>query len=222
MNTYILQQINEFQSKGAAYNALLGLRYSNLCVKSDYASLLPVNVYIDGMEVNLEEVANVNQPSEFQLGVFPKNPDNMNDIIDGIYEAHPEFKMEIKSIDGSREKEKAFVLYTMPEVDKNRRKMLNDAVETLYEECKGKLELIYGEYQAKLATAAVNAKKKDIDDTNKALDDAYEALKKQAKGMLEQKQKDIEEGYLRYLEQHEEAGDDGANAGHSFRISDYQ
>ena len=34
MNTYILQQINEFQSKGSAYSALLALRYANLCVKS--------------------------------------------------------------------------------------------------------------------------------------------------------------------------------------------
>ena len=222
MNTYILQQINEFQSKGSAYSALLGLRYSNLCVKSDYASLLPVNVYIDGMEANLEEVANVNQPTEYQLGVFPKTPDNMNDIIDGIYEAHPEFKMEIKSIDGSQDKDKAFVLYTMPEVDKDRRKMLSDAVEALYEECKGKLEFIYGEYKAKLITEALNAKKEDLDETQKALDEANETLKKQIKGLFERKQQDIEEGYRRYLRQNEDLDDDGGNDGHSFRISDYQ
>ena len=47
--------------------------------------------------ISIEDVANVNMPNEFQLGVFPKEPSQLPDIIAAIYEAHPEFKMEKKS-----------------------------------------------------------------------------------------------------------------------------
>ena len=84
MNIIILAMIKEAQSKMSAYNALLGYRFMNMCVKAEVASLLPVTVSTDLAEQNLEEVAMVNQPNEYQLGVFPKNEMFFQNIVDGI------------------------------------------------------------------------------------------------------------------------------------------
>ena len=183
----------------SGYVGLLNFRYLNLCVKAEIASLLPVIVFIDGQEANIEEVANVNMPNEYQLGVFPKDPSQLSDIIAAIYEAHPEFKMEKKSTGDTEDESSQFVLYTMPEVDKDRHDLLMDAVKSLYDECRARLKTIYSEYQAKFAELLVKVSPQEAEEAKKALDDLNDKCHEMVVDLLNKKQDEIEEAYQRYL-----------------------
>lgn len=188
----------------SGYIGLLSFRYMNLCVKAEIASLLPVIVFIDGQETNIEDVANVNMPNEFQLGVFPKEPSQLPDIIAAIYEAHPEFKMEKKSTGDTEDESSQFVLYTMPEVDKDRYDLLMDAVKSLYDECRARLKAIYSEYQARFVELLVKVSPQEAEEAKKALDDLNDKCHDMVIDLLNKKQDEIEEAYLRYLEEKEQ------------------
>lgn len=204
MNNYTISEIEKAQKKMSGYIGLLSFRYMNLCVKAEIASLLPVIVFIDGQETNIEDVANVNMPNEFQLGVFPKEPSQLPDIIAAIYEAHPEFKMEKKSTGDTEDESSQFVLYTMPEVDKDRYDLLMDAVKSLYDECRARLKAIYSEYQARFVELLVKVSPQEAEEAKKALDDLNDKCHDMVIDLLNKKQDEIEEAYLRYLEEKEQ------------------
>lgn len=204
MNNYTISEIEKAQKKMSGYIGLLSFRYMNLCVKAEIASLLPVTVFINGQETNIEDVANVNMPNEFQLGVFPKEPSQLPDIIAAIYEAHPEFKMEKKSTGDTEDESSQFVLYTMPEVDKDRHDLLMDAVKSLYDECRARLKAIYSEYQARFVELLVKVSPQEAEEAKKALDDLNDKCHDMVIDLLNKKQDEIEEAYLRYLEKKEQ------------------
>ena len=204
MNNYTISEIEKAQKKMSGYIGLLSFRYMNLCVKAEIVSLLPVTVFIDGQETNIEDVANVNMPNEFQLGVFPKEPSQLPDIIAAIYEAHPEFKMEKKSTGDTEDESSQFVLYTMPEVDKDRHDLLMDAVKSLYDECRARLKAIYSEYQARFVELLVKVSPQEAEEAKKALDDLNDKCHDMVIDLLNKKQDEIEEAYLRYLEKKEQ------------------
>ena len=201
MNHIIISQIDEAQKRMGGYIALLNYRFKNLCVKADIAVLLPVSVYADGEELNIEDVANVNMPDDYQLGVYPKEENDLQSIIQGIYEAHPEFKLEMKSTDDSEESK--YLLYTMPEVDKNRRDFLINGVKGLYEECQVRMDAVYAGFQTRLAELMTNASAQDVEDANKALEEAYDKCNNIVDELYSKKKQEIEEGYQRYLEEKE-------------------
>lgn len=204
MNNYVISEIESAQKKMSGYIALLNFRFMNLCVKAEVASLLPVTVYIDGQECNIEEVANVNMPNEYQLGVYPKDPERLPDIIAAIYEAHPEFKMEKKTIGDSDDEASMIALYTMPEVNKDRYDLLMNAVKGLHEECKTRLDKIYGDYQARFAKMLVDAPSQDVEEAKKALDELNDKCRDMERDLLIKKEDEIEEAYQKYLREEEE------------------
>ena len=218
MNHIIISQIDEAQKRMGGYIALLNYRFKNLCVKADIAVLLPVSVYADGEELNIEDVANVNMPDDYQLGVYPKDENDLQSIIQGVYEAHPEFKMEMKSTDDSEESK--YLLYTMPEVDKNRRDFLMNGVKGLKDECLVRIEAVYADYQARFAKILVNVSDQDVAEANKALDKARRQCKEMVDDLLFQKEQEIEEGYQRYLEEKEkqQEEEEEMNFSQSFRM----
>ena len=222
MNNMIISQIDEAQKRMSGYIALLNYRFKNLCVKADIAALLPVSVYANGEELNIEDVANVNMPDEYQLGVYPKEVEDLQPIIQGIYEAHPEFKMEIMSTDDSEDEASKYVLYTMPEVDKNRRDFLMTGVKGLYEESRARIEAVYAKYQARFAEMLVNASVQDANDANKALEDAYDRCSDMTEQLLKQKQQEIEDGYEKYIEDQEQKKEMEFDYSKGFRMYDVE
>ena len=222
MNNMIISQIDEAQKRMSGYIALLNYRFKNLCVKADIAALLPVSVYANGEELNIEDVANVNMPDEYQLGVYPKEVEDLQPIIQGIYEAHPEFKMEIMSTDDSEDEASKYVLYTMPEVDKNRRDFLMTGVKGLYEESQARIEAVYAKYQARFAEMLVNASVQDANDANKALEDAYNRCSDMTEQLLKQKQQEIEDGYEKYIEDQEQKKEMEFDYSKGFRMYDVE
>ena len=194
MNNYVITEIDDAQKKMSAYVTLLSYRYMNLCVKAELGALMPVNVYIGDESYNIEDVANIYSPDEFQFEVYPKNENNQQAIIQGVYEAHPEFKMEMKHDGGS------YILYTMPVVDENRHDLLQNAIKGLYEECCGRIDAIHAEFKARMLEnlTKVGVSKTETDEALQALDDLRQKSMNMADHQLDQKQNEIDEALARY------------------------
>ena len=210
MNNYITFELTDFAKKLKGYNMLFNYRMTNLCVKAEPTALMPVTVVLTDAEYNLEEVANVLKPDDFSFDVYPKNANNLQEIIAGIFDVHPEFKMELKTDKAEHEggEDKQHVLYTMPPVDKNRRKLLNEAAKTFHKECVINLDVAYAELQARLVEPYLTMAPLEIDEARKAFKKAYDIAKGQCDKMLEQKQNEIEEGYQRYLTEYNDRYDE--------------
>ena len=225
MNNYVITEIDTAQKKMGAYIALLNYRYMNLCVKAELGALMPVTVYLGNEAYNIEDVANINNPDEFKFGVYPKNDNNLQDIIEGIYESHPEFKMEIKSSDGSDDADKRFILYTMPEVDKNRHDFLQDGVKALHAECCTRIDAIYAQIKASLLEnmAKANLPKADVDEAMKALDETRQNCLDSVNEQLLKKQEEIDEALTRYEEEQQRKAEENReyDVTQGFRMSDY-
>lgn len=194
MNNYVITEIDDTQKKMSAYVTLLSYRYMNLCVKAELGALMPVNVYIGDDSYNIEDVANIYSPDDFQFAVYPKNENNQQAIIQGVYEAHPEFKMEMKNDGGS------YILYTMPVVDENRHDLLQNAIKGLYEECCGRIDAIHAESKARMLEnlTKVGVSKAETDEALQALDDLRQKGMDMADHQLDQKQNEIDEALVRY------------------------
>ncbi len=210
MNNYITFELTDLAKKLKGYIMLFNYRLSNFCVKAEPTALMPVTVVLADAEYNLEEVANIMKPDDFSFDVYPKNQNNLQEVINGIFDAHPEFKMKLKTDKAENEggEDKHHVLYTMPPVDKNRRKLLNEAAKTFHKECVVNLDVTYAELQARLVEPYTKMSPLEIDEARKAFKKAYDSAKDQCDKMLELKQNEIEEGYQRYLTEYNDRYDE--------------
>ena len=233
MNSFLLIQTDEVNRKMDGYIVLLSFRYMNLCVKAEVASLMPVNVIDDGTEFDIEEVADVAVANDYQMVVYPKYPELLNPIIEGIAEAHPEFKLSIKKgrmtyanpddtddDDDSDMKPKTepvnldkfpagelgedntglFLVYTMPEVDKNRRDLLTTAVKSLHAECMMRIDSLYAHHAEIFTNFLMNATSiKDGDLLKNRLTEIYDQHKERADMLRDEKIQEIDEAYANYM-----------------------
>ena len=212
MNIALLKTIQDANAKFGAYYGLLDLRYKNLCVKSDGTSLLSARITNAAGEMNIEDAASVTQPNDYQLAVFPNDEMYLQDIVEGVFEAHPEFKMQIMVADENGAKEfnendadaknqgQKYLLYTMPEVNKERYDFLNDGVKGLHKECKSKVEIVNFDAKQQLVEGSFISTQKDMDDANDKLEQVYEKTKEMVDELLEKKLEEIEEGYKKWQE----------------------
>ncbi len=202
MNLFFATTVNDAERKMVGYVTLLDFRYMNLCIKSEPASLMPVNVLFGTEEQNIEEVSQIGVPDDFHLAVIPKFDDAIPYIVKGIASAHPEFKLEMKTMEINGE-EKKYLLYEMPEVDQNRRDLLNGAVKSLHDEAKIRIDGIKADTKMSFGELLKDSPQ-DLDEVNKAVDDAYDNYIGKIDDLLFDKEQEIEEGYKRYLETHHE------------------
>ena len=202
MNVFITSQIESVEKKMAGYHALLSYRYSNLCVKADPASLLSVTLVMGSTEKDIEEVAEVAKPKDdYHLIVIPKMQDFIMDINQAVQVAHPEFKVEQKPL-GDGHDQHRFLLSEMPEVDKDRRDFLNQAVDSLYDECKARIEAVTNEQKMTFAEF-LSGKPEELKEANDQLNKSHDDYMAKIQSLLNQKRQEIEEGYQRYLITHE-------------------
>lgn len=209
MDLFLLTRVNSFQEKASGHLALLGYRYMNLCVKAEVAALLPVTVNVMGTNSHLEDVAMIATPDDYHFAIYPKIEENdyIQQIVSGILFSHPEFKLSIKKTQILNE-EKQYLEYEMPEVDKNRRDLLNEAVKTLYDETKVKIEKLYAEEKATLVDLKKAFNDEDIKKADEELDKNHDLALDKILDIKLQKLDEVEAGYQRYLTMHpdEEAG----------------
>ncbi len=205
MRPIINTVIEDSKSRLNGYVMLLNFKYNNLCVKAEGAALLGVDVRVDGTVMDLEKTATVMQPRDDQFLVIPNDPYLVESIIKGIFEMHPEFKMEMKFLDEDiKDPSTRHMLYTMPEVNKDRRDLLVQAVDSLYDETKVQLELTANKDRINLINDLRGLPAEEIKEVEEAMDEAYNQYKDMAEKIHEEKVKEIEEGYERYLENHPE------------------
>ena len=209
MDLFLLTRVNSFQEKASGHLALLGYRYMNLCVKAEVAALLPVTVNVMGTNSHLEDVAMIATPDDYHFAIYPKIEESyyIQQIVNGILFSHPEFKLSMKKTKILNE-EKQYLEYEMPEVDKNRRDLLNEAVKTLYDEVKVNIEKIYAEEKAALVDLKEAFNDEDIKKTDEDLDKNHDLVLDKILNIKIQKLDEVEAGYQRYLTMHpdEEAG----------------
>ena len=210
MNNYIAFEISEFQKKLNGYNMLFNYRMSHLCVKVEPTALMPVTVILANAEYNLEEVADIIKVDDFSIDVYPKNQNNLQQVIDGIFDVHPEFKMELKTdkaeTEGGEDKHHAF--YTMPEVNKDRRDLLNDLTKTFHKECQINLDATYAELQVRLVEPYTKMSLTEVDEARQGFENVYNKAKEMCDKLLQLKLNEIEEGYQRYLAEDNDRYDD--------------
>ena len=200
MNSFTTSEIKAFEKKLSSYQYLLTFRYSNLCVKADPISLLPVSITVGNREQNIEDVAQVVQMDDFRLVVVPKQMDVLRDVQEGIFEAHPEFKMSIEQMK-KNDPNSRFVLCEMPPVDKSRYDLLTEATKNLYEECKARMDAVLLEEKrifVELLAEDPESLQKVVDQINEKHNNAINDIM----DLRDKKLEEIEEAYAKYLEDH--------------------
>ena len=250
MNSLFIAQIEEVRQKMEGYTVLLGYRYMNLCVKAEAASLMPVTVIDEGTEYDIEELADVAVANNYQLVVYPKYHDLLNNIIAGIAEAHPEFKMSVRKgkmtymtdeeLDDFKEKRPGkesdnmdqfpeasldgdlsglFLLYTMPEVDKDRRDLLTTAVKSLHTECVMRIDSLYAHHADLFLSMLANTPAKEADSLKDALKRTHDEYKGQADKLRDEKLKEIDDAYAHYTLKQDKAKEEMSDFTKGFRMS---
>lgn len=200
MNNYIALEVTQFEKKLNAYIMMFNYRMANYCVKAETSAMVPVTVELANTGYNLEDVADIFKPNDFTFVVFPKNQNNLQQVIDGIFDMHPEFKMEIVTEKDSNDQDVRHLEYTMPEVDKNRRDLLNETTKTFHKECQANLDATYAKEQERLAEPLVKMSPAEADEAKNGFKKVYDDAKAECDQLLQFKLNEIEEGYQRYLE----------------------
>ena len=224
MNNFIAIEITEFEKKLNGYNMLFNYRITNLCVKAEPTAMLPVTVMVANTEYNIEEVADGIKPDDFTFDIYPKNQNNLQEIIDGVFDVHPEFKMEVKTDKDDNGNEYRHIIYTMPEVDKDRRDLLNETTKTFHKECQANLDAAYARQQERLVEALTKMPANEADEAKNGFKKVYDDSKAECDQLLQLKLNEIEEGYQRYLENNpldEDAGP-GYDVTSGMRMREYE
>ena len=224
--------IDEMKTKMSGYAVLLQYRYMNLCVKAEPAALLSISVIDEeGEESDLESVASACLANDYQFEIYPHESKMVFAISKGIKEAHPEFKIDIRTEDSGNgsedENQDKFIVCMMPEVNKDRHDTLLDGVNTLYDQCKGKLDTNHTVYKSRLTAKLLGGSEEETKEAEDKLEEVYNKHDEICLQFKSDKIKEIEEAYQRYLteqankqaEADEKAAARGENAGQAFNIN---
>jgi len=220
--------IHEMEGRLNGYVSLLIYRYANLCVKAQPLALLSAEIIDEERgKLPIEKVAGVLMPDEFHLKIVPFDPSYIFPLCKAIKLEHPEFKQDLVVPDDSTDEKERHLILTMPVVNKDRRDALLEAVDTLYDGCKAKMDKTCAEYRLKLEKKIVVL---PTDDERNESKDALEAKIKTYQDMADlnktEKVKEIEEAYQRYLDEQtskrnkadEAAAARGEHAGRQMRV----
>jgi len=203
MNNLLNAEIMVFQQKLNGHVMLFNYRMMNLCVKAEPAALMPATIHLADGSYNIEDTANIEKPDDYHFKITPKNPNNMPNVIEGIFEIHPEFKMEEGSEKNALDKVVHFLTYEMPYVDKDRRDLLNETTKGFHKECIARLDTEMAAQTATFVDMLVHAPAAEADEARRMIQQIYDDTKDSADDLLKAKLVEIEDGYQRYLKEQE-------------------
>lgn len=212
--------IHEMEGRLNGYVSLLIYRYANLCVKAQPMALLSAKI-IDAERgaLPIEKVAGVLMPDEFHLKIVPFDPSYIFPLCKAIKLEHPEFKQELVVPDDATDEKERHLILTMPVVNKDRHDALLEAVDSLYDGCKAKMDKTCADYRLKLEKKIVALPSDDErTEAQNALETKIKTYQDMADLSKTEKVKEIEEAYQRYLNeqtsQQAEADELAAARGH--------
>ena len=206
MKRAIVNQLSMLSEQLKGYVSALNYRYMNLCVKAEEASLLPIQVPIEGEPKNLEDVAYAGKRNgdDYSIYVIPKIQDDMRDIADAVRSYHPEFIQEIQKEtvdpqDGSGEQEVQLLMLKMPELNDYRYDVLKQGANTFYDMCKADMEKARMEADMQFAALGIDEKPEDMDKVKKGVDETCDRWTKKRDQLHDEKLKEIEDAHNDWL-----------------------
>ena len=210
MRITVYKLLQEAQQKMNGYAVYMNYQFMHFGVKAEPAALLTVEVEVGGERMNLEDVADVAIPQDDQFALIPKEQDFLFDICKAVAQAHPDYKIGQKSMNGEEEdsldgEEDRYVLCTMPKVNDDRHDVGMNYVKAIYEEMTAKIDATHVAYGAKTIKQLASAKPEEIDEAKEELQKIYDQMKDICKSYREEKEKQIEEAYQDYLKKKAEA-----------------
>lgn len=203
MTFQILNILKELEGRLYGYCTLLAYRYMNLCVKPEPASLLSSSVIIDENEYEIEKVVQVAMPDEDSLQLIPIDQSLIPNICQAILLEHPEFKLDVvdnllaKKADRPAPK---MIDLTVPPVDKDRKDVLMDLVNSLYDDCDKRMKFDFDVFSAKMGIAAATLPKETREEAKKEFEDTYNSFVEKTKALKEKKTKEIEDAHARWCQ----------------------
>lgn len=210
MRITVYKLLQEAQQKMNGYAVYMNYQFMHFGVKAEPAALLSVEVEVGGERMNLEDVADVAIPQDDQFALIPKEQDFLFDICKAVAQAHPDYKIGQKSMNGEEEdsldgEEDRYVLCTMPKVNDDRHDVGMNYVKAIYEEMTAKIDATHAAYGAKIFKQLASAKPEEIDEAKEELQKIYDQMKDICKSYREEKEEQIEEAYQDYLKKKAEA-----------------
>lgn len=177
------------------YLFLMQYRFANLCIKADPLALMSIEVDCSGNALKIEEVANVATKDDYTFMVVPKYSQLLQNIIEGTKIEHPEFKVSVaKRYDVENSDEDA-AYFRMPEVNDDRKKEMEDAVDLFGDECKAKLESCHDLFKLRVGEKLVGEEKKDVDARMGEIEETFEKNMSSRQTLIDQKKKEIAEAW---------------------------
>ncbi len=207
MKRSIGNELNELYTKLSNLSGVFGYQLQNLCVKAEPVALLTIEVNVEGENQKLEDCTTVAKNDDYSFTIVPHYEDDIPALEQGIFKAHPEFKlkkmtMTVDSIDlkgNPKEVEVPYILATMPDVTDERYNILNEGVKLLYENCKAKMEAAILKSDAKLAGLLVGESKDTVDEVTDAIDMIKKEWNDKREQTRDDKLKEIEDAYQKWL-----------------------
>lgn len=215
MKYNVKKAISAMQSKLLGHVAVMSYGYCQLCVKADPSSLLSIEIPDGGLLKHIEDVADVylhdEKDDDDKMDIVPKYSDFFFPIISQIHEAHPEFKITIEDgenegmpeeIDVKQDNDSLdakYIRLTMPEVNKDRRDILNTAINALNETCKARMTAAQVKCASDIAELLLTDTIEAKDEAKKLMDETYEQYKDMCNNLTDDKKKEVEDAYQRYL-----------------------
>ena len=200
MKRAVGQQLDKLKSRLGGYAGMLMYRYANICVEANPIALLSVEVEVEDELKKIEEVAQVAVHETYHFAVIPNYEDDIFAIGKAVMLEHPEFKQEIKSLDGFDEDDPAgkFLFYTMPEVNKDRRDVILKAVDSFYDECTQQMGSATQDCLTQLAvlqTGSSPAEIEQVAEAVKQIGDYYNTVRDTCR---DKKKEEVEKAYADY------------------------
>ena len=185
---------------------IFSYRLKNLCIKAEPASLLSIQVNIDGQNKNLEECACVGKgDDDYTFKIIPLFEEDLQQVSMAIRKVHPEFKQDREKLqiddvdmanviisedmeDAKKVKEIPYILLTI--------------VKMCYDKCKVEMDAIYNASKLKFDKEKLLETKDDQD----KLDGLVEKIKTKAEQQRDQiynnKLQEIEDAHSKWAEEH--------------------
>ena len=216
MKRSIVNTLNELNGRIMGHVAVMSYGYCQLCVKADASSILGFEETWNGLPQKIEDLADVyvhaEEGDDDKLDLFPKRSEYLPLLAKGIFEIHPEFKQDLLTFEGvDKEDEDSpdakYLRLTMPEVNKDRRDVIMDALDLLHKQCLVKLDALKVKYEAKLTQLTVTSDPAAVKEAQDTLTEQIDQGKEMCENLTAEKRKEVEDAYQRYLTQQERSGE---------------
>lgn len=220
-------ELSNLESKLMGYVGMMSYRFSHLCVKAEPASLLSIEENFGSKYLKVEDMADVYTMDEEQEDVMimmPKKSEYIQLILHGMRNDHPEFKVTLEKIDKDAtgeadDMDNKYIRVQMPEVDKDRRKLLLNLVEVEYKMTCGLMDATYEKTKVNVAKLTVTTgNPKEEDEAKQQMEEIKKQYEEMRENLYNDKKKEIEDAYARYQEKHP-AGEASPNQGNDGKTS---